>query len=337
MLRMNLKDLASHLGVAVSTVSRVLAGRGAEFRISAETQKRVLAAAAELGVRPDELGRSLRMKSSRTLGLLVPDISNVFFATLARAVEHQARQAGYLVLLADSQESAETEAECARMLLDRRVDGLLLAPVGGDGGLLRQILPPGFPLVQVDRVIPDLGLGGVMADNRGGAREAVRWLLSLGHRRIACLQARTDSSVIRERVAGYCDGLAEAGLQADPAWLIGDEHSQKRARQVAEALFSSEQRPTAILTLSNQLALGALEAARSLRLAVPGDLSIITFDEQPWAELLQPPLSTIAQPVEEMGAQAVERMLRSLEGKPLGHVAALETRLIHRDSVGRVE
>jgi LacI family transcriptional regulator len=334
---MNLKDLAAHLEVAVSTVSRVLAGRGAEFRISAETQRRILEAAAEHGVRADELGRSLRLKITRTLGLVVPDISNVFFATLARAVEHRARQAGYLVLLADSQENTETEAQVVQSLLSRRIDGLLLAPVGGDGRHLLPLLSPATPVIQMDRLISSLNTSGVISSNAEGAHEAVRLLAELGHRRIACIQARGDSSVIQERLRGFREAMTELSL--DPSFVVGDAHSQSRAREATHALLSGAEPPTALLTLTNQLALGALEAARDLSISVPDQLSIITFDEQPWASLLSPPLTTIAQPLEEMGALAVENLLRLIENggsmtrEPLGQT--LPTRLIQRGSTAR--
>lgn len=335
---MNLKDLAQHLGFSASTVSRVLAGLGDEFRIAKDTQRRILDEAAAMGVRPDELARSLRLQSTRTLGLLIPDISNPFFATLARAVERQARTHGYTVLLADSQESVEVESECIRMLLDRRIDGLILAPVGGDPAHLQPLVASKLPLTQVDRVFPSLKSASVVADNFAGARDAVRELVKLGHRRIACLQGREDSSVIAERVRGYRAGLTEAGLRFEKKLLVGGEHSQSVAREQALRLLDLQTRPTAIIALSNLLALGALEAVRERQLAIPAELSLITFDEQPWASLLSPPLTTIAQPVEEMGRVAVDSLLAQI--KPglktsRKRLTTLPVRFISRASVAQ--
>ncbi|MEZ5385931.1 MAG: LacI family DNA-binding transcriptional regulator [Prosthecobacter sp.] len=313
---MNLKSLAQHLGISASTVSRVLSGRGDEFRIAKDTQKRILDEAAAMGVRPDELARSLRLQSTRTLGLIIPDISNPFFAALARAVERSARAQGYTVLLADSQESAEVEAECIRMLIDRRIDGLILAPVGGESKHLRPLIASKLPLTQVDRVVASLKTASVAADNFSGAREAVRLLVKLGHRRIACLQGKEDSSVIAERVRGYRAGLTEAGLRIEKNLLVGGEHSQAIAREHTLRLLDLQPRPTAILALSNLLALGAIEAVRERGLVIPADVSLIAFDEQPWAALLSPPLTTLAQPVEDMGTAAVDSLLAQIKPEP---------------------
>lgn len=336
-LQMNLKALAQHLGISASTVSRVLAGRGDEFRIAKATQKRILDEASAMSARPDELARSLRLQSSRTLGLLIPDISNPFFAALARAVERQARAKGYTVLLADSQESVEVEAECVRMLMDRRIDGLILAPVGGESLHLEVLTTSKLPLTQVDRVFPSLDAASVVSDNFSGARDAVRHLVKLGHRRIACLQGKEDSSVIAERVRGYREGLVEAGIRFRRELLAGGEHSQSIARDHTQRLLAAQPRPTAILALSNLLALGALEAVREAQLTIPADLSLIAFDEQPWASLLSPSLTTIAQPVEDMGTAAVDSLLAQIKPaarKPLATPVVLPVRLIQRGSVG---
>ncbi len=332
---MNLKAFALHLGMSASTVSRVLAGRGDEFRIAKVTQRRILEEASALGVRPNELARSLRLQSTRTLGLLIPDISNPFFAALARVVERQARAQGYTVLLADSQESVDVEAECLRTLVDRRIDGLIVAPVGGEAEHLQSIAAQ-LPLTQVDRVFASLKSASVLADNYSGAREAVGYLVKRGHRHIACLQGKEDSSVIAERVRGYRAGLAEAGIRFRKEWLVGGEHSQVVARQQTLKLLHASLRPTAILALSNLLGVGVLEAVREKQLNIPDDLSLITFDEQPWASLLSPPLMTIAQPVEAMGVAAVDSLLaqiRPQKRKPKSSRVVLPVRLIERGSV----
>lgn len=335
--RMNLKDLASQLGVATSTVSRVLAGRGDEFRISAETQRRIREAATAHGVRPDSLARSLRLRTTRTVGLVVPDIANAFFAALAGAVERTARQHGYTVLLADSQESADIEAAAIRALLDHRVDGLILAPVGGPAAHLDEVVAQGLPCVQVDRIIQRLSIPAVKADNFGAARQAVRHLAQLGHRRIGCIQARADSSVIEERLAGYRAGMQEAGLPLAEAWVEGTEHSKESSRLGTLRLLDLSPRPTAILALSNLLALGVLEAARERGTHLPAELSLVAFDEQPWAALLSPPLATLEQPVELMGESAVTLLLAQLAQPPANAAApppctCLPVRLLPRAS-----
>lgn len=338
---MNLKTLASHLGISPSTVSRVLSGRGDAFRISKATQEKILSKARSLGVRANEVARSLRLSTSHTIGLIIPDISNPFFASLARAVERQARKRGYTVLLADSQESVTGETECVRMLTDRQIDGLILAPVGGQANHLKSLLPSMLPVVQVDRALPQFHAPSVVADNFSGARDAIRFLVARGHRRIACVQGSEDSSVIAERVRGYREGLKEAGIRFRKGWLAGGEHSMQVARDATLSLLLDSAAPTALLALSNLLALGALQAAQEAGVRVPDQLSLITFDEQPWASLLSPPLMTIAQPVENMGVTAVELLLAMVEepGKRASRpkVVTLPVSLIERASVIKTE
>lgn len=331
---MNLKSLANHLGLSTSTVSRVLAGRGDEIRIAKSTQARILAAAAETGAEPNALARGLRVQKTRAIGLLVPDISNPFFAALARSVEEPARNAGYAVLLADARESETEEAECVRLLSQRRMDGLIVAPVGGRSEHLEALKAKGVPMVQVDRVFDSLGAPSVVADNFEGARRAVKHLVERGHRAIACLQGSSTSSANAERVRGYRAALAEANIPFRKEWLTGDEYSTGSGMRGAGCLLALERRPTAILAMGNLLALGALEAIRRRKLVVPGDVALVTFDDAPWAPLLQPSLSVVLQPVEEMGRRAARELLSSLAGAPVrpAKKIVLRTRLIVRDS-----
>jgi LacI family transcriptional regulator len=330
---MNLKSLAKHLGLSASTVSRVLAGRGDEFRISKETQKRITEQAVEQGVHPDELARSLRLRSSRTIGLLIPDISNPFFASLARAVEQQARAAGYAVLMADSRESHEVEATCAQVLYHRRIDGLIVAPVGGQSAHLAELHSKGLPMAQMDRVLKDLPIPSVCTDNFAAVQIAVKHLLDQGHTRIACVQGKNDSSANIDRVQSYRDSMKEAGITVKKDWIIGTDYSAEQGEVSARKILSLKQRPTAIIAMGNLLALGTLRVAQEMKLQLPRDLALLAFDEAPWASLLQPSLTTLAQPVAEMGAKAFNALLACIskqEVTPLHQV--LQPRFTMRGS-----
>jgi LacI family transcriptional regulator len=334
----NLSALAAALKLSPSTVSRVLSGQAERFRISPATRERVLAAAAKSGLVVDAVARGLRLRTTHTLGLVIPDISNPFFAALARQIEHQARAHGYSVLLADSQESVEVEAEAVRLMRGRRVDGLVIAPVGTASRVALAPLAGRLPLVLIDRILPDFAGPSVTADNFAGARDATRLLIARGHRRIGCLQGRPDSSVQEERLRGHQAALAEAGIAMDPALLCGGVHAPDAGRLGMETWFGpSGAAPTAVLAFGNLLALGALQALRRLGLGVPEDVSLIAFDDQPWTELIAPPLTTVAQPVEALAEAAMRRLFERLRAtasaSPAASAEVLSVRLIERDSV----
>lgn len=311
----NLKSLAAHLGVSPSTVSRVLNGQAERFRISPGTRDRILAAAQAASVVVDPIARSLRTRSTMTLGLVLPDISNPFFAHLAAHVERLARAAGYSVLLADSQESVEVESQSLRLMLSRRVDGLILAPVASAPLALDALHASGIPCVQVDRVFDDPALPSVATANFDGAREAVRHFIASGHRAIACIQGLPGNHANDERVRGYRAAMKAARLKVNPAWITGGDYTPETGSAAIAALFAPADRapPTAVLALGNLIALGALRALRRRRLRVPRDVSLISFDEQPWAELIDPPLTTVSQPIEDIGARAMELLFARMK------------------------
>lgn len=332
-----LKHLAETTGLSVSTVSRVLSGKAAAYRISKETQARVHQAAGQQGIVVNEVARGLRLRTTQTIGLIIPDVSNPFFAALARHVEHLARARGYSVLLADSQESSEVEAESVRLMRSRRVDGLVVAPVGLDSQHLQPLSDERWPLVLVDRVPSDFNGHGVTCNNHEGARLAVEHLIQQGHKRIVCLQGLPDSSANLERVRGYREALKKARLPVDETLVIGHDYAIETGREAVQKLFAGKpNRPTAILALGNLIALGALQALRALRLKVPRHVSLISFDEQPWAELIDPPLTTISQPIEALAEHAMELLFQQLQSKDLIQKAPtrrLPVILIQRGSV----
>lgn len=332
-----LKHLAETTGLSVSTVSRVLSGKAAAYRISAETQARVREAAGAQGIVVNEIARGLRLRTTQTIGLIIPDVSNPFFAALARQVEHLARAQGYSVLLADSQESTEVEAEAVRLMRSRRVDGLVVAPVGLEAAHLQSLRAEQWPLVLMDRVPAGFTGPCVTSDHRQGTRLAMRHLIGHGHRRIVCLQGLPGSSANQERVHGYRQSLKKAGLPVDEALIIGHDYAIETGREAVQQLFrSSRPRPTAILALGNLIALGALQALRALKLKVPRQVSLISFDEQPWAELIDPPLTTLSQPIEALAERAMGLLFQQLHptaAAPAKPKLVLPVTLISRGSV----
>ena len=336
-----MKDLASSLGLSVSTVSRVLSGRAEQNRIAPATRARILASAAELGVIVDQQARGLRLRQTLTIGLVIPDIANPFFASFAGAVEKVARAAGYTVLLCDSQESTSIEMEAVHLLQARRVDGMLVAPVGESHAHLLPVQRAGIPLVLADRVFPQWDVPSVVVDNFGGARLAVNHLVGCGHRRIGCVQGLPASYSNRERLRGYQAGLGDAGLEFDPRLLSGSDFTADGGyRATLELCRNPPSRPTALFALGSLLALGALRAIHESGLTVPRDISVVAFDEQPWAEFLSPSLTTVAQPVEALATEAFARLLAAMQPAsppPLAPaVNVLPVTLLPRESVRKL-
>jgi LacI family transcriptional regulator len=333
-----LKRLAELTGVSISTVSRVLSGKAEKVRISAKTRERVLLEAGRHGVVINEVARGLRLRTTQTLGLIIPDISNPFFAALARQAERASRAKGFSVLLCDSGEDSDLEARNVILMKSRRVDGLLVAPVGGRYDHLAAVQKSGTPLVLLDRLLPELEVPGVAADNAAGAALAVEHLLARGHREIGCLQGLPASSTNAARVGGIQRALKRHQLSLSASRLAGRDYTLPSARAEALRLLSTPHRPTAIIALGNVMALGVLHAARELGIHVPEQLSLISFDDQPWAEWISPPLTTVAQPVEELGARAMELFFETLSASRSGGEACttqviLPMTLIPRGSV----
>lgn len=312
---MDLKQLAERLKLSPTTVSRVLNGKADAYRIGKETQARVRAAAEKFAISVNQQARSLRLQSTQAVGLIVPDISNPWFAALAQQVEHSVRARGYSVLLADSREDERVEIESLGLMRRHRVDGLIVAPVGGEGGHLVELAKQTHRVVLVDRVARKIEADSVVLDNAGAAKAGVGLLGNAGHRGIACLRGRAASYVDRERVKGFTAALAERKLPVRAEWIAGEDYTVASGRDAMRTLLGGRERPTAVLALSNVLALGALEALREAGLRAPEDVSIVSFDEQPWAAFLSPPLTTIAQPVREMGELAVRCLFERLGQK----------------------
>ena len=329
-----LRTIAEKIGVSTSTVSRVLNGKSRQCRISPQTTRAVLEAAERLNFRPSHLARSLRLRKTQTLGLLIPDISNPFFAQIARSVETAARQRGYSMILADTRESTEAEIAAVRLLSDRQVDGLIILPVGQSGDHLRALADEDLAAVIVDRDLPDLALPCVTSDNFGGAYEAVGYLLDRGHRGIACLQGLPGTRPNEQRVRGWRQAMSDRGVTADPRLVRGDRYDTQSGYEQTLILLDRAPDVTALFALSNLIALGAIRALAERGRRIPQDVSLVCFDDQPWLAHMDPPITTVDQQNVRMGQIAVELLLDRLAGRPLGdHRILLPTRFIERQSV----
>lgn len=328
-------DVAKRAGVAPITVSRVINDSG---YISRETRERVEAAIVKLGYVPNTLARSLRVKRTNTLALVVTDITNPFFTQVARGVEDVASDAGYTVVFCNTDESEEEEIKYSKVLIQKRVDGFLLVPAQGSSRSVRLIQDQGIPVVVIDRRLSNIEADMVRCESEDGAYRLVRLLQDLGHQRIAVISGPADTSTAEDRVAGYRRAMAEAGLSSQEMALYG-AFTHDSGYRLAQQILAADPRPTALLAANNFIAIGTLKALRDAHLSVPDDMSIVAFDDLPEIMVVEPLLTVAAQPAYEMGRLAAEMLLKRLNGDmPQGwQEIVLPTEIIMRQSIATVK
>jgi LacI family transcriptional regulator len=333
--KVTLRSIAQKADVSVSTVSRVLSGQASKYRIRKETEATIRRIAEELNYEPHHLARGLRLQKTLTIGLVIPDISNSFFSSIARSIEIEARKANYSIMLCDSQENTYHETDSLQLLVSRKVDGLIICPVGEEYAHLEKISENGIPLVVVDRYFPDLRCSCVTSDNYQGALEAVEYLIARGHKRIGCIQGLLNSSVNRDRVKGFKDAHKNHHIPLNASFLLGNSFGERNGYLGAKLLLNKTIRPTAIFALSNQISLGAMRAINEDGLKIPEDTSLLSFDDHPYSEFLSTPLTTVTQQNVNMGKVAIKILFDQLSSPSLFepiHIK-LPTKLVERKSV----
>jgi len=329
-MAVTVREVARDAGVSQATAARVLGQYG---YASMDARRRVRESAARLGYTPNGVARALVSRSTNTVGLVVGDIDNPFFAAVARGLSDVLETEGYTVLLANADEDPVRERRAMHALRSRRVDGLVVVPAPG---ATVDAFRGGPPLVQLDRAVRGLDADAVMVRNAAGAAAAVHHLVGLGHTRIGMVSDAPSISSSAERLDGYRRALREHGLFDESLVSIGGS-SQAEGHRAALALLGRRDRPSAIFTANNFMTHGALLAARELQLRIPADLALVGFDDLDWTTLIDPPLTVVSQPVAELGRTAGERLLARLggEGGPSRRIR-LETRLVVRGSCGAV-
>ncbi len=334
-----ISDVAKRAGVSAMTVSRVVNGTG---YTSIDTRARVEAAIEELGYVPNALARQLRSKRTKTIALVVSDISNPFFTTIARGVEDYAVGHGFSVMYCNTDESETEEEQYLLMLIERQVDGVLLVPARSSGESFRLLHDHHLPVVVLDRRIAAQGVDSVRCDSEAGAHALARHLVELGHRRIAVLTGRRNISTSADRVAGCRRALEEAGLTL-PDELVhwggfnfGKLNQADGHRMAMEVLAADGERPTAIFCANNFIGFGAIRALREAGLRVPDDMSVVAFDDLPEDWVSDPFLTVAAQPAYEIGHRAAALLLDRIAGdhEPSGESVVLPFELIVRRSSG---
>jgi LacI family transcriptional regulator len=329
-----IKDVARLSGVSSMTVSRVING---SERVSPETRQRVESAIAELGYVPSRLARGLIRQKTGTLALIVPDVANPFFTLIVRGAEDVARRAGYRMILADTRADLTIERDVIEEMLAHRVEGIMIAPVSDRSkGHLQRLARYGVEFVLIDRTVSGIESDVVTGDNVGGARRLVEHLISLGHRRIGFITESADVSTARDRRDGHEAALAGAGLPHDSNLIVYSTVDPPGGFEGMRRLLELEEPPTAVFTVNNLVALGAIEAVRAHELEVPDDIALVCFDDIEYASRLYPFLTVMAQPAETLGTLGTQLLLERIEGRApeQPRVVVLPAQFVVRQSCG---
>jgi LacI family transcriptional regulator len=307
------REVARRAGVSPMTVSRVVNG---SRRVRPETRLAVEKVIAAVGYVPNGLARGLTSSKTGVLGLMVPDVSNPFYAPIARGAESIARRAGFHVILGNSESNLEYEGEYISAMLRQRIEGLLIAPVGDESraNLLR-LERHHTPFVLIDRSVLGLECDVVQADSVGGARRLVEHLMSLGHRRIAMLAEGMSVSTSRDRRRGYQQALDVAGIPLDPQLLVETSVDLPGGYKGMLGLLDLDPRPTAVFAINNLVAVGAIKAIREHGLQVPEDIALVAFDDIEHVASMWPFLTVIPQPAETFGVIAAQLLLERISGR----------------------
>lgn len=311
-----IKEVARRAKVSVGTVSNVLTGA---IAVSDTLKARVERAIRDLQYRPNHIARSLKTRRTKTLGMVISDITNPFYPQVVRGAEDSALRHGYMLVTFNTDDRVDREDQVLAELQARKVDGALIVTSLGrtDYRPLLALRDGGIPLVCVDRVAPALPLDSVTVTNRKGARECVRHIIECGHARIAMIAGDPRSQVGRDRLRGYKDALKSAGLPVDPALIAFGDFRQQTASEGTVKLLSlpAERRPTALFVANSMMALGVLEALETLGLACPRDIALASFDDLTLAAPFRPHLTSVAQPTYDLGYKAAELLIDRLTGK----------------------
>lgn len=327
-----IKDVAKALGISISTVSRAMR----DFPdVNPDTKQAVLEMAKQLDYQPNQVALSLVTRHTHSIGVIVPNL-DYFFATAVRGIDEIALEAGYTVLTCQSNESYGREITNTQRLLNSQVDGLIVSLSSATSNVdhMRRLMQRGVPLVLFDRVAPDLDATKVVLDNYDGAMQAVTHLFEQGCRRIAYLAGPPSFSISNQRKEGYLAALRQHGLPVEEDLIIHCEFDQAHAYRATEQLLDGDQRPDAIFTVSDRLAIGALLALRHRGRLVPADVALVGFNDEPVASLLTPTLSSVGQPAFEMGKVAAQLFLEQFNSEAVlpPRTIVLKPTLVVRES-----
>lgn len=324
-----INDVATRAGVSTATASRALNGKST---VDPALAARVLSAAAELGYQPNGPARNLRRQETAVLALIISDVENPFFTSIARGVEDVAQAVGYSVVLCNSDENPDKERRYIDVAIQERVAGVVLSPTGTATNV-DLLTARGTPLVAVDRPLPGASADMVLVDTRNAAKEATAHLVSQGYSTIGCVTGPAGIRTADDRLAGYRDALRSAKRRTSAKFVRRTEYRADGGYEAAIDLLGSPDRPDALLVANSAMAIGVLEALSKLDLRLGADVGVVAFDDAPWAPLINPPLSVVSQPAYEIGKVAAQLLMARIADSTLPHTTTtLGATLIPRGS-----
>lgn len=324
-------QVARLAGVSITTVSHVV---NRTRPVAPATERAVLAAIAQTGYVPDDVIRSLRHVGTRTVGLAMSAISNVYFGPLVHSIERTLSAAGFSLLLADTHDEVADELRAVSDLLTRRVDAIVLAPSGDPSAALKHAQQQNVPVVLIDRAVP-CDVDQVSAESVEATGELVEHLVRIGHRRIALISGKPGLGTTDDRIRGYQAALRRNKLRYSKDLEVSGCSTTEGAEAAMRQLLRLSKPPSAVVSGNNLMTIGALRAARDAGLSIPGDLALVGYDDFPWADLFRPGLTVIAQPTEAMGVEAAQMVLSRLADPSLpSRRVVMRPQLRHRESCG---
>jgi LacI family transcriptional regulator len=325
----NILDVALKANVSIATVSRVV--NKSDHKVNPITRENVLAAIRELDYRPNALAKGLLMKKTMTIGIIIPDISNPYYAEIVRGIQDTADRAGYAVMLHNTDGKQERIIRHIYLLREKSVDGVIFC-----GGIIN-----GYETLSIlkelkERVVVvgrhEVDFPAVMVDNMGGATQAVQHLIDLGHRRIGCIGGPDGSTTAADRLTGYRNALAQNGMALNEHLVKRGTWNPESGYLLAKELLERPERPTAVFSANDQMAFGAIKAARELGLVVPADLAVVGFDNVPPGFYFDPPLTTVEIPMYDIGTASMQMLIDLLSGERFERLRLFNTRLLVRGS-----
>lgn len=311
-MKITIYDVAEKAGVSIATVSKVINNTG---RISEKTRKKVMQIMDELEYQPSVVASALSGKSTFTIGLTLPDLANPYFAELARAIEDQGRKHGFNVFICSTDNDADKEEEYYQLFMKKRVDGIIMVSRDKQNVVVKKILSEKVPLVMIAREIFSAPVTSVMVDDYYGGMQAGQHLLQQGHQSIAVIVENLTELGSKERLRGCVDAMKEAQLELDPQLVIEGGYTLESGKAAMKQLLQQEQVPTAVFACNDILAIGAIQAVREDELKVPDDISIVGYDNTILATIIDPPLTTVAQPMQEIGERSVALLVQQIQSK----------------------
>ncbi|HAJ95873.1 MAG TPA: LacI family transcriptional regulator [Actinobacteria bacterium] len=333
----NIKDVANRAGVSATTVSAYL---NKSVPVNKTTAKRIKEAIEELGYRPNLIARSLRQKKTNTIGLIVCNILSNFYSVIAKSVEDSARKYGFKTILCNGDDNPEKELEYIKVLESSRVEGIILAPTGKNGGYIKEIIESGMKIVLIDRLVDGVNCNEVRVDNENGSYKAVKHLIEQGYKRIGIISGSMDITTGKERLDGYLKALREANLSENDDFIKIGDFKKESGVNLAKELLEGKNIPDAIFSTNLDITKGVLTVIRQMGLKVPEDIGLVGFDDSDLTQLFNPPITVISQPVYEIGSTAMEIMIneiksdKNVEKAPIKKF--LKTKLVKRASTRKI-